>query len=113
MKKFFFLFLFLACLSINTYHAISLNKCTKEIYPTNLNSKEIIQYLKKENLISTINKICSTEICSSINMANLESDIKNFIDKNITYLKNKDEEIGMSAELKGFKIDKIIVYSCS
>jgi hypothetical protein len=112
MKKYLFILIFLLCLSINSYNALNINKCTNEIKLDNVNSKNVIEYITENNLDENITKICSTDICMNINPINLQRDIKSFIEKNISYLKNKDEEISLNAELKGFKIDKIIINSC-
>lgn len=112
MKKIFILFLFLICLTVNTYNAISVNKCMKELHPKNLNSKNIYDYFKENNLNLKVDKICSENLCSDLNTSNIENDIKNFVEKNINYLQNKNEEQALEAELKGFKIKKIFIYSC-
>jgi hypothetical protein len=113
MKKYFIILIFLVCLSINTYNAYNIDKCTNEIKTTSLNSKNILKYLKENELDNKITKICSTDICMKINSANLERDINSFKEKYITYLKNKNEEASFEAELKGFKISKIIINTCS
>ena len=112
MKKYCILILFLICLSINTYQAINKNNCSNEIKLENVNSKHIISYIQENQLEERINKICSSHICVNINPSNLEQDIKKFIEKNINYLKTQNEEVAIEAELKGFKIEKIIFYSC-
>lgn len=112
MKKIVILLLFLVCLSINSYKAYTIEHCYSEIIPKNLNSKHVVNYLKEVNIATKMNKICSQNICETINPSNLERDIKNFVDKNIQYLKTKDEKSSLDAELKGFKITKIILNSC-
>ena len=96
---------------VNSYQALNKNDSLNEIYPPNLNSKNILEYLKEENLENKINKICSKDICKIINNNYLKSEIKSFIEENISYLKNKNEERSIDAELKGFKINKIIIYN--
>ena len=112
MKKYLIFFIFLICLSVNTYNAINVNRCTKKLYPKNLNSKNIFEYLEENKINHSIDKICSKNICSNLNSSNIKQDIKNFIEKNINYLKKQNEEQAIEAELKGFKIDKILIYSC-
>ena len=112
MKKYLILFIFLICLSINTYNAFNKNNCTNEIKTSNLNSKNLLTYINENNLKDKIDRVCSSNICVSINPSNVERDIKSFIEKNISYIKNKNEEAALEAELKGFRIEKIIIYSC-
>ena len=112
MKKYIILFIFLICLSINTYNAFNKNECTNELNLNNLNSKNLLNYINENNLLDKIERICSTDICVNINPSNIERDIKSFIEKNINYLKSKNEEVALEAELKGFRIEKIIIYSC-
>ena len=112
MKKVIILILFLFCLTINTYQAINKNNCTKEIYLKDLNSKKLFSYIKENHLDDHLSLICSHELCFTPSLSNIERSIKEFTEKNITYLKNKNEEQALEAELKGFKIEKIILYTC-
>lgn len=112
MKKYAIMILFLICLSINTYQAISKNNCTNEIKPTSLNSKNLLNYIEENNLIESIHQVCSSEICVTINPSNMKRDIQKFMEKHINYIKSKSEEAAIDAQLKGFKIDSIRFYSC-
>lgn len=112
MKKYLILIIFLICLSINTYNAYNKNNCLNIVKPTNLNSKNLINYINENNLLDNLDRVCSQDICISINPSNLERDIKSFIEKNLNYLQNKNPEAAIEAELKGFRIDKIITYDC-
>lgn len=112
MKKFTALIIFLICLSVNTYNAYNKNNCTNTLKPSNLNSKNLINYLKENNILDNLDRVCSKDICISINVSNLERDIKSFIEKNLNYIQNKNPEAALEAELKGFRIDKIITYDC-
>jgi len=112
MKKYLLIFIFLICLSINTYNAYNKNKCNNEIKIKNLNSKKLLEYIENNSLVDNISKVCSADICVTINPSNIERNIKSFIEKNINYLKSKSEQAAINAELKGFKIDKIFKYSC-
>lgn len=112
MKKYIILLIFIICLSINTYNAFNKNKCTNEIKLNNLNSKNLITYINENNLLNKIKQVCSANICAPINSPNIEREIKNFIEKNISFLKSKNEEVAIEAELKGFRIERIIIYSC-
>ena len=77
-----------------------------------LNSKNLLVYIKENDLIGKIEKICSEEVCGKISIVTLEQDIKDFIKQHLNQLKRKDNDYALDAELKGFKIDKIIVNSC-
>ncbi len=111
MKKIITTF-FLVCFAWNTYNAFNMENCTKEININHLNSKNILSYIKENNLTNKIMKICSNDICSDINIQNIEQDIKEFIKRNLKYLESKDKDTSLEAELKGFRIDKILVNSC-
>lgn len=112
MKKIIFIFIFLLCLTINTYNAFNKNECSNEIKLNDLNSKNLLNYINENNLRDNIERICSTNICLSINPSNIERDIKSFIEKNLEFLRSKNEETAIETELKGFRIEKIITYSC-
>lgn len=111
MKK-LMITIFLLCLTINTYQAFNINNCTKDIKLNELNSKNLLNYIKENNLLDKITKVCSNNICSEIDFANLEQDLKEFINKNLNYLKSKDNDYGIEAELKGFRIDRITINDC-
>lgn len=113
MKKFILIGIFLVCLSLNTYNAFNINNCTNEMKINDLNSKNLLNYITENNLKDKILKVCSMDICTSLNASNLETDIKDFINRNLNYLKGKDNDLALEAELKGFKIDKIIINSCT
>lgn len=104
--------LLLLCVAIHTIDAFNIQNCMKEIMPNNLNSKNLLDFIQENNLHDKVMQICSSDICSNINIANLERDIKDFINRNLNYLKNKDGEQSLEAELKGFRIDKIFINSC-
>lgn len=112
MKKYCILILFFICFSINTYQAINKNNCTNEIVLNDVNSKNLTSYIRENKLEERVSKVCSKDICITINPSSIERDIKNFIEKNINYLKKVNEEIAIDAEIKGFKVEKIIFYSC-
>ena len=108
MKKLIFTIIVLSCLIINFCQTYA-GECDI-IKPIDLNSKNIIKYLEDQQLTDRINKICSSNICKTINPSDLKRELKNFIDDNIKYLKNKSEDISLEAELKGFKIESISIY---
>ncbi len=112
MKKIVLISIFLFCLSINTYQAINKNNCMSEIIPNDLNSKNLLTYIQENNLKDHIYRVCSKDICASLNASNLERSINNFIKENLAYLEHKNEEQALEASLKGFRIEKFIVYSC-
>ena len=108
MKKLITTF-FLICLATNTIQAFNINNCTQEMKLTDLNSKNLLNYIKENNLTDKIMQICSEDICNEINISRLEQDIKSFIKQNIKYLQSKDSDSSIEAELKGFRIDKIVI----
>lgn len=111
MKKLLVIF-FLVCFCINTYNAFSDKNCLKDIKINNLNSKNLYNYLKDNDLLTKVNKVCSENICKDIHFSNIEFDIESFIKKNIEYLKNKGDDVSLNAELKGFPIERILVHNC-
>lgn len=111
MKKLITTF-FLICLATNTIHAFNINNCTQEMKLADLNSKNLLKYIEENNLTEKIMQVCSDDICNEINLSRLEQDIKSFIKQNIKYLKSKDNESSIEAELKGFRIDKIVINGC-
>lgn len=104
--------LFLVCLAVNTYQAFNLNNCIKDIKIEDLNSKNLLTYIKENDLVDKITQICSNDLCSNINISTLEQDIKDFINRNLNYLKSKGEDYSLEADLKGFRIDKILINDC-
>lgn len=112
MKK-LILSLGLLGITINTIQALNINNCTKNIQLTDLNSKDLLNYIKENNLTDKITEVCSNNLCSDINVSFLEEDIKNFINQNIKYLKQKNIESSLEAELKGFRIDKLVINDCN
>ncbi len=111
MKKLMLTLLFLF-LFIHSYQAFKLNDCMKEITLKDLNSKNLLTYIKENDLIDKVTQVCSDNICSNINVGTLEKDIKEFIKRNLNYLNLKDTEHKVEAELKGFRIDKIKINAC-
>lgn len=105
--------LFFACLVMNTYQAFNIKDCIKDINIGDLNSKNLLTYIKENDLMDKITQVCSNEMCSKISISSLEQDIKEFINHNLNYLKSKDEDYSIEAELKGFRIDKILINSCN
>ena len=112
MKKLFISFLLVTCFSLNVFNAYSKTNCSEEIVLENVNSKDLLNYIYDNHLIDKILRVCSKDLCSSINATQIESDIKSFVNKNIRYLISFDEEQGLNAQLKGFKVEKIIINSC-
>ncbi len=104
--------IFLFCLALNTYNAFNRNNCIDELKVNDLNSKNLLMYIKENNLEDKIVKVCSANICTTLNGPNLENNIKNFINKNLSYLSGKDEGIALEAELKGFRVERILFNSC-
>lgn len=83
----------------------------KVIQPNNLNSKNLLNYIKENNLLDKVTEVCSEDLCRPISISNFEYDIKEFIKQNINYLKDQNLDASIEAELKGFKIDNIKINS--
>ena len=98
MKKLFISFLLVTCFSLNVFNAYSKTNCSEEIVLENVNSKDLLNYIYDNHLIDKILRVCSKDLC--------------FVNKNIRYLLSFDEEQGLNAQLKGFKVEKIIINSC-
>ena len=112
MKKLFIIGILLVSFGFSELQAFNINDCLEETVINNLNSKNLLTFIKENDLIGKIQKVCSEDICSNLNMVTLEQDIKNFIKQNLNYLREKDNDLALEAELKGFKIDKVIMNSC-
>ncbi len=112
MKKIIIIGIFLICISINTYNALNNRNCEEVIIPTSLNSKNLLNYIKTNNLTDTISRVCTIDLCKTINPTNIDREVADFIDSYYNYLKNKREDIYNEATLKGFRIDKIIITRC-
>ncbi len=112
MKKYIFIILFLTCLFFNTMDAVSKNKCTNVIYPNNLNSQNLYTFLQTENLLDSVHKICSMNVCVIVQSSTIKQNITELTKKHTEYLKRKNEEAAIEANVKGFKIEKIELYSC-
>lgn len=111
MKKLLLTGIFLICF-VSYTNAFDIKECIEEISNLQINSKNLLSYIKENNLTDKIMSVCSSETCKNLNGANLEQEIKEFIRQNINLLKNKDLESALEAELKGFKIDKISINEC-
>lgn len=112
MKKLLLTGIFLIGFALNT-NAFNINDCLEDIKTQNLNSKNLLSYIKENNLTDKIMEVCSEDVCTKLNFSTLEQSVKYFIQRNIDILKNKDIESALEAELKGFKIDKIQINSCN
>ena len=97
---------------VNTYKAFDYSNCLKEIRVSGLNSKNLVDYIKNNNLLDKVVRVCSADICYGVNGASIEENVDVFIRKNIDYLEKKDSEFAIEVNLKGFRIEKIIVKEC-
>ncbi len=104
--------LFFLCLAINSYKAFEIKNCSKNLTLENLNSKDLLTYIKENDLLGKVSQVCSPDLCKSLSINTIEHDIQEFIKQNINYIKSKNEELGISADLKGFRIEKIILNDC-
>lgn len=109
MKKILLSSLFLICIGLSFLNAFAKTFDEKEITLDYLNSKNLLNYIKDNELETLVKKVCSKDMCIPINFKTIESDIKTFINQNLKYLKSKNMELGLEAELKGFKIEKIVL----
>lgn len=73
-----------------------------------LNSNDLIDYLKNNNIIDKVSMICTNNVCSNTFIGNKEILIKRFIDCYVNKIKEENLEDGINVELKGFPITKII-----
>lgn len=73
-----------------------------------INSLDLINYLKDNNLLTNVSYVCTKNTCSKKLIGNKEKEINMFINDYVEYIKNKSLEEGISLELKGFEITKII-----
>ena len=112
LKKWFVLGLILLSITFSFYTISAKEKCLNEINLDNLNSKNLINYILDNKLGDKIKKICSKDICTEVYFTTLESDIKKFITTELNYLKKINNDLAIEAELKGFKVDRIILNSC-
>lgn len=74
-----------------------------------INSLEIIEYLKNNHEIDKVKYICTNNYCSKEMYGNREKEIRKFINNYISIVKKKSLEEGIKVELKGFKITKIVL----
>ena len=54
--------LFLLCLAINTYKAFEIKNCTKNLTLDNLNSKDLLTYIKENDLLGKVSQVCSQDL---------------------------------------------------
>jgi len=112
MKKLLITGILLIGFAVET-NAFNIEDCLEYRNTPDLNSKNLLSYIKENNLMDKITEICSEDICTKLNFPTLEQSIKYFINRNVDILYNKDKEAALEAELKGFKIDKISINTCN
>lgn len=112
MKKLLITGIFLIGFVMQT-NAFNIKDCLEYRNTPDLNSKNLLSYIKENNLMDKITEVCSEEICTKLNFPTLEQGIKYFINRNIDILYSKDKEAALEAELKGFKMDKISINTCN
>lgn len=96
------LIILLTILSLTKVKAQSINNI-------DINSLEIIDYLKENNQLHKVKYICTNNYCSKEMYGNRKIEIDNFINDYISKIKKKSLEEGIKVELKGFKITKIVL----
>lgn len=73
-----------------------------------INSKNILEYIKGQKYFNEIKTICSENFCKEIDLTNLTHSLENFIEKyELEVLKSSGEEKAFEVKLKGFPITKI------
>ena len=74
-----------------------------------INSLDVVEYLKMNNKLHKLKYICTYDYCSKEMYGNREKEINIFINNYISKIKKKSLEEGIKIELKGFKITKIVL----
>lgn len=101
MKKYFFI-LILFLIFIVSVSAKSINN-------TNLNSNDLLDYLKEQNINDKVIKVCNIDYCDYLKYDNLEKSVNKYIEDYLNYIKEKtDEDTSLRVSLKGFLITEVI-----
>lgn len=108
MKKYFFI-LFFFLLMIVTVSAKQIDE--KKINVGNLNSNELLNFLKEFDSDSNAIKVCNQEYCDYLKYNSLEKSVNKYIDDYVYYVKEKtDVDTSVRVRLKGFIIKEIYFY---
>ena len=100
MKKYFFI-LILFLIFIVSVSAKSINN-------TNLNSNDLLDYLKEQNINDKVIKVCNIDYCDYLKYDNLEKSVNKYIEDYLNYIKEKtDEDTSLRVSLKGFLITEV------
>ena len=73
----------------------AINVRAKTINNLELNSKDLIMYLKENNQLEKVKYICNNKYCSKVMIGNREKEINNFINQYISKIKKKSLEEGI------------------
>ncbi|MBQ6686901.1 MAG: hypothetical protein IJN03_00065 [Bacilli bacterium] len=105
MKKYFFIFiLFLAMIL-----TVSAKNIDRNLDVNNLNSRDLLGYLKEIKQNPKSIKVCNKDYCDYLKYNSLEKSVNTYIDEYISFVKNKsDEETSIKVLLQGFLITEII-----
>lgn len=107
MKKYcFILFIFLGMILTVSANSVDNNKDIN-----NLNSKNLLKYLKGQNLNGKNIKVCNQDYCDYLKYDNLEKAVDVYIEDYLDYIKEKiDADTSIIVSLKGFLITEITYF---
>jgi len=104
MKKYFFVLVIFLIMMVT----VSAKGVDNKAVINNLNSHDLLEYLKENNLSGKTIKVCNQDYCDYLKYKNLDKAVKIYIDDYIEYVKEKtDEETSVRVSLKGFLIKEI------
>ena len=104
MKKCFFVLVFFLIMIVT----VSAKNIDDDLM---LNSKELLEYLKAQDLNGKQIMICNQDYCDSLKYDNLEKSVKVYIDDYIKFVNQKtDDDTSVRVSLKGFLITEIIYF---
>lgn len=108
MKKYFIVLSILSLVVLLTIVNSSYAYTCEGYYEINVNSKEFINYIYKNN-IKNITEICTSTYCEKVKYNSIEYSFQEF---EMNYLKDISDDDLLYIELKGYRIEKIKVNNC-
>lgn len=108
MKKYFFICLIM----LATMITVSAKNVDNRVFKVdNLNSNELLDFLKDLKFKSNTIKVCNQDYCDYLKYQNLEKSVNKYIEDYVNFIKEKtDEDTSVRVYLKGFKITDIYFY---